>query len=111
MRTRLTNSPWRIWWAACVAAGVMAGVTRTSAEVIDRLVAVVANQPILMSDVNAATLLNLVEVEPAATDRTAAVLDKLIDRTLMLTEVDRYQPPEPASQAIDARVEEIQNRL
>jgi hypothetical protein len=89
----------------------MAGMIPIYGDVIDRLMAVVANQPILLSDVNAARLLSLVDIDPAATDATAAVLDKIIDRTLMLTEVDRYQPPEPASQAIDARVEEIQNRL
>jgi hypothetical protein len=107
----MKTSGWRLWWTACVAVAIMAGITPTSAEVIDRLMAVVTNQPILMSDVNVARLLNLVDIEPSATDRTAAVLDELIDRTLMLTEVDRYQPPEPASAAIDARVQEIQNRL
>jgi hypothetical protein len=111
-KTTLTNGGARRFWCAlCVAIVVMAGVMRTSAEVIDRLMAVVTNQPILLSDVSAARLLNLVDIDPGATDPTAAVLDRLIDRTLMLTEVDRYQPPEPATQAIDARVDEIQNRL
>ena len=87
------------------------GAGRTSAEVIDRVMAVVIVQPILLSDVNAAMLLGLVQPQLNAPDPIASVLDRLIERQLMLAEVDRYQPPEPATQAIDARVTEIERRF
>jgi hypothetical protein len=38
------------------------------------------------------------------------VLDKLIDRQLMLIEVDRYAPPEPTTAEIDARFQTVQKR-
>ena len=73
--------------------------------------AVVLQQPILLSDVTAARSLQLVQVPPDSPDPTAAVLDALIERALMLSEVERYQPPEPASSAIDARVADITRRI
>ncbi len=96
---------------ACLASAIVCTAAGVSAEVIDRLMAVVLNQPILMSDVNAARLFEFVRPEPNAPDPVAAVLDRLIDRTLMLTEVDRYQPPEPAPQEIDVRVAQIEKRF
>jgi hypothetical protein len=83
----------------------------TTAEVIDRIMAVVLQQPILLSDVTAARSLQLVQVPPDSADPTAAVLDALIERALMLSEVERYQPPEPAASEIDARVADITRRV
>jgi hypothetical protein len=80
-------------------------------DVIDRLMAVVSSQPILLSDVNAAVMFQLVPPPPAGQDPIAAALDALIERLLMLSEVERYQPPEPAAQEIDKRVAEIERRL
>ena len=85
--------------------------TETSVEVIDRIMAVVLQQPILLSDVNAALSLQLVEVPPDTTNRLAVALDRLVERTLMLSEVERYQPPEPAAAEIDARIAEIARRV
>jgi len=85
--------------------------TETSVEVIDRIMAVVLQQPILLSDVNAVLSLQLVEVPPDTTNRLAAALDRLVERTLMLSEVERYQPPEPAAAEIDARIAEISRRV
>ena len=85
-----------------------------SAEIIDRILAVVDSQPITLSDVNAVRLLRLLPDAPAAADpgapadQTAALLDRLIDRALVLTEVDRYQPPEPAAEEIDRRVAAVE---
>jgi len=72
--------------------------------------AVVLQQPILLSDVNAALSLKLIEVPPGTGDPVALVLDRLIERTLILGEVDRYQPPEPATPEIDSRVTQIEER-
>jgi uncharacterized protein (UPF0262 family) len=81
------------------------------AEIIDRVMAVVAGQPITLSDVNAAAELQLVTPEPAETDPVAAVLDRLVQRTLVVAEVDRYQPPEPAPEEIDRRYASITERV
>lgn len=80
-------------------------------EVIDRIMAVVLQQPILLSDVNAALSLKLIQVPPGTGDPVALVLDRLIERTLILGEVDRYQPPEPVTPEIDSRVKEIEERV
>jgi hypothetical protein len=96
--------------ALCACVLALPGSARPT-DVIDRLMAVVSSQPILLSDVNAAMLFQLVPPPPAGQDPVAAALDSLIERLLMLSEVERYQPPEPAAQEIDKRVAEIEGRL
>jgi parvulin-like peptidyl-prolyl isomerase len=81
-----------------------------AADVIDRVMAVVNRQPILLSDVNAAMLFQLVP-RPEGGDPVASTLDRLIERALILEEVERYQPPEPASEEIDKRIDAIRQRL
>ncbi len=81
-----------------------------SGEVIERIMAVVGGQPILMSDVTAALRFHLTPPAPAGTDPVAWTVDRLIERTLMLSEVDRYQPPEPAGAEIDRHVAELEQR-
>jgi hypothetical protein len=80
-------------------------------DTIDRIMAVVSGQPITLSDVNAALAFQLVEPPPAGADRIKIALDRVIDRELMLAEVDRYQPPEPAPDAIDQRGAAIRQKL
>src|SRR5262245_61119203 len=65
-----------------------------SAETIDRVLAVASGQVIMMSDVVAARDLGLQKAD-AGGDPIRSILQRLIDRELMLTEVDRYGPPEP----------------
>jgi hypothetical protein len=65
---------------------------------------------VLKSDAEAAIRLGLVTVPPG-TDRIQGALDRLIERQLMLIEVDRYGPPEPALGEIDAAVREIDQRV
>ena len=77
-----------------------------TAEIIDRVLAVVAGQLILLSDVNAARGLRLVPVAPDA-DLIRDVLPRLIDRALMLSEVERYAPPEPAAEAISRQLQAL----
>jgi len=79
-------------------------------EVIDRVLAVVAGQMITLTDVTAARDLGLVPA-PATGDPIRAILSKLIDRELILAEVDRYAPPEPGAAAIDAEVDGVRARL
>ena len=80
------------------------------AEVIDRILAVVDTQIVTLSDARAALRFALVP-EDVSADPIAAVLQRLIDRRLMLAEVDRYAPPEPTPAAVDAAVAAIERRF
>jgi hypothetical protein len=84
--------------------------TPVRAEIIDRVLAVVQGNIITLSDVTAARRLGLVAV-PATGDPVAATMERLIDRTLMLIEVDRYAPPEPSDAAIEGRLREMRGRF
>lgn len=72
--------------------------------------AVVSGSIITLSDVNAAIGLGLVGIEGAA-DPIGAALDRLIERALMLVEVERYAPPEPTLAEIDNRVQALRERF
>lgn len=80
------------------------------AEILDRVLAILPGQIITLSDVEAALDLGLVEA-PAGDKRIPAALSAVIDRVLMLNEVRRVSPPEPAPAAVDARVERIRERV
>ncbi len=83
-----------------------------SPEVIDRVLAVASGQLILLSDVTAARDLGLVTIDAvAAGDVIGAALSSLIDRALMLTEVDRYAPPEPDADSIARELQQVQARF
>lgn len=79
-------------------------------EVIDRVLAVANGDVILLSDVRLARALRLVP-ETGAADPDRAVLGALIDRALMLDEVDRYAPPEPSAADIDRAFNEVRDRV
>jgi hypothetical protein len=89
---------------------IVAGVGAAHAEIIDRLMAVVDGQALTLSDVNAASMLKLLTPEANRPDPTMAILDRLIERTLIIGEVDRYQPPEPAPEEIDRRYSAVVQR-
>jgi hypothetical protein len=81
-----------------------------AAELIDRVMAVAGGSIIMLSDVAAARDLGL--VPPAASgDPIAAALSTLVDRALVLVEVDRYGPPEPSAAAIDAEFRTVRARF
>lgn len=81
-----------------------------SAEIIDRILAVVSGQIITRSDVEAALALGLVDARPGP-DPISGGLEALVDRVLMLNEVRRVIPPEPPAAAVDARVARIRERF
>ena len=88
-------------------------VARTAAggvEIIDRVLAVAAGQLIMLSDVAAARELGLVSAG-AAPDPTREILSQLIDRALVLTEVERYAPPEPETADVDKALREVHERF
>jgi hypothetical protein len=95
----------RRWWLVTMGIGLAIGMMR--AEVIDRILAVVDGAIITQSDAAAAIRLGLV-AGPA--DPLAGVVDRLIERRLMLREVDRYAPPDPAEADVDRTVTEIRAR-
>lgn len=76
-----------------------------SAQLLDRILAVVDGAPITQSDVSAAIELGLVPI--GGGDRTAATVDALVERRLMLGEVDRYAPPDPPEAEITRHVDDI----
>jgi hypothetical protein len=81
-----------------------------ASPIIERLMAVVSGEIVTLTDVNAAIGLGLVNTA-GATDPIGAALDQVIDRALILIEVDRFAPPEPAAAEIDARVRELRARF
>lgn len=84
-------------------------MTLAHAEIIDRILAVVNGALIMQSDVTLAVRLGLAP-QSTATDAVAVPLDALIERRLVLEEVDRYAPPEPAAADVDRRFAEVQGR-
>ena len=83
-----------------IAVSVFAGTSVPSAEIIDRVVAVVSGQVITQSDVNAAIALG-----------TADNLQEFIDRTLMLNEVRRVAPPDPTPAEVQTHVARMRARF
>ena len=83
------------------------------AEIIDRVLAVAAGELIMLSDVTAARDLGLVPLEKGSdgVNPIGTVLSKLIDRELVLAEVDRYAPPEPGADAIDRELQQVRARF
>jgi hypothetical protein len=82
-----------------------------SAQLIDRVLAVVSGTPITLSDVNTANTFSLVSQTAGTSDPVQSTLDQLIERQLQLVEVNRYGPPEPAATAIDARLADVRKRF
>jgi hypothetical protein len=89
---------------------LLMAVSGLSAEVIDRVLAVVDGVVITLSDVAAASALGLVP-EDNSDDRTGAVLARLISRQLILGEVDRYAPSEPSNESIEQELQSIRSRF
>ncbi|MGH9372230.1 MAG: hypothetical protein ACRD15_11925 [Vicinamibacterales bacterium] len=86
-----------------VAAALLVGASVATPEIIDRVLAVVDAQIITLSDVRAAIRFELVPAD-VSEDPVNAALQRLIDRRVMLAEVDRYAPAEPEAGAIDAAI-------
>jgi hypothetical protein len=80
------------------------------AEVMDRVLAVVAGELVLLSDVRAAREFGFVTIEPGG-DPDAQALARMIDRALILAEVDRFAPPEPDALAVDRGVAALRLRF
>ena len=89
---------------------VIAAATAVRAQVIDRILATVGGALILQSDAVAAARFGFVEL-PAQGNPLQFTLDRLIERRLMLIEVDRYAPPEPPRALLDERMQQLDQRI
>lgn len=76
------------------------------AAVVDRTVAIVSGRALTLSDARTAVALGLVD----GADVDAGVVQRLIDRELMLREAERYQQPDPPDAEVTARVAEATQR-
>jgi hypothetical protein len=79
-------------------------------EVIDRVLAIAAGNVITLSDVNAARAFRLVPMDGGG-DGVREILSRLIERSLILTEVERYAPPEPDERAVELELQAIRARF
>ena len=77
-------------------------------ELIERTLAIVGTQVITLSDARAAIRFGLIAGPPSA--EPAAATQLLVDRELMLREVQRYAPPPPADSSVEAGMDEIRQR-
>jgi len=93
-----------------VAIALLLHTAIVTAETVDRVLAVVAGQLIMLSDVTAVRALGIITPASGA-DPVGSVLSQLIDRELMLAEVDRYAPPEPESTEVDREVAAVRARF
>jgi hypothetical protein len=99
-----------VWFIGVWIVVAALGASAVHAETIDRILAVAAGQLIMMSDVTGAIDLGLQSTD-GASDPVRAVLTKLIDRELVLAEVDRYAPPEPTAEAVDRELQRVRQRF
>jgi hypothetical protein len=97
------------WLAPAVAWAQESGPPAQTGVLLERTLAIVGTQVITLSDARAAIRLGLVASAPTADP--ASVTQLLVDRELVLREVQRYAPPAPSASAVDARIEEIRQRL
>ena len=80
------------------------------AGVIDRVLAVVGGQVVTLSDARAVLEFKLVEPRRGV-DPIAEALDYLVNRQLMLGEVDRYSAPSPGAAALSQRMDAVRARF
>lgn len=87
---------------------LVAALAVAQPELLDRTLALVGGQPITLSDARAAIALGLIDDGKGS---LAEVTTRLVDRELVLREVQRYAPPAPAESVVDTRLAEIRQRL
>jgi len=81
-----------------------------AAELIDRVLATVSGRVVTLSDAYVALATGA--ARPAAgADPIGAALSALVDRELVLVEVDRYAVPPPADAALDSRLASLREAV
>jgi hypothetical protein len=89
------------------ALGGSAASAQPREELVERTLAIVGGRAVTLADATTAQALDLV---PEAKDLDAAI-ERLVERALVLREVDRYAPAEPSAQVIDDRLAEMRRRI
>ena len=84
--------------------------TLTQPALLDRTLALVGGQAITLSDARVATALGLIDL-PKGGDPIAGATMQLVDRELVLREVQRYAPPAPEETVINTRLDDIRKRF
>lgn len=93
-----------------VLAGFLLGAAAQPVELVDRVLAVVNGQPLMLSELRGFVELGLLEVA-LPNLRSADVVARLIDRRLMLAEAERFPLPPPDAAAIDAALATVTARV
>jgi len=103
---RDTTPPARWFWLLLV---VLLGspCPLSAGEIIERVLAIVDDRVITLGDVRMAQRLGLLGDAAASLE---AGRDRLIERVLVLEEVDRFAPPEPDAAAVQAGVGGVRRR-
>jgi hypothetical protein len=94
-----------MWWCA-----IAALLATTQPELIERTLALVGGQAITLSDARATIALGLIEI-PKGADAIASATTQLVDRELVLREVQRYAPPPPEETMVTTQLDEIRKRF
>ena len=79
---------------ACVVAAMCLLTALRAQQLLDKVVARVGTTAITQTDVDAALAFGIVDTQ------AGEPVKQMIDRTLMLAEVEKFRPPEPADAAI-----------
>ena len=88
-------------------AAAAAGDAQAGSQLIDRVLARVDGTAITLTDVQAALGLGLVQPRPGEDPETSA-REQLIERDLLLTEIARFPPPEPAAADIEKEIASLE---
>jgi hypothetical protein len=94
--------------AALVVLLAVLGVAARQDTLVERTVAVVGGTAITLSDVQTALALGLIVAVGPDADAEGVV--RLVERWLILHEVSRFAPPEPAQSDVDARLAAVSAR-
>lgn len=89
---------------------VLSARTKQAGELIERTLAIVAGQALTLSEVRAAVTLGLVNGVDSPVD-IAGATPRLVDRMLMLREVQRYAPPEPQEGDLERQLAAVRARF
>jgi hypothetical protein len=96
----------RLTSVTLLVAGLAVSAGPALAEIIDRVLAMVGSQVVTLSDVRAAEAFGLLPPSAVA-GSPEDVVGQLVNRHLMLGEVDRYSAPEPERPLVDRRLAAI----